>query len=1614
MKLFYKSVTTGFLLAFLLITQTVSAQWSSNTATNTPIEVYQPTSTQAYNQQTVSDGAGGTFITWMDSRSGNYDVYAQYLDASGVAQWTTNGVAVCTASDIQTYPNIITDGAGGIIITWLDKRNGNWDIYSQKLNAAGAAQWTANGVAISTESHNQGTLYGYGGENGMKMTTDGSGGAIIVWNDFRAANNFCSIYTQRINSAGTVQWTANGVALYTSSTNTNYPPNDMSILADGSGGAFILASENRTTDPDNHDLYAYRVNASGVSQWTASGVAICTATNNQTGQSMVTDGSGGFITTWIDGRINNYNNLQLYTQRVNASGAVQWTANGIALTGSLTNNTNRQNQHIVSDAANGAIISWDDNRNGTWDVYAQRINSAGAVQWTTNGVVVCGATGDQSSNNITTDGSSGAIVTWTDSRSGTHVYAQKINSAGAVQWTANGVQATSGNGEGAPVISTNSAGGAIVVFTENRYSIYVTSISAQNINANGTFGIPPVPPTITSFTPTSGVVGTSVTITGTGFNTTAANNIVYFGATKATVTGTPTATSITVTVPAGATYAPISLLNTTAVYSCVSSARFAPVFAPSKTNISVNDFATVVTTSIASPTGIYRAVSGDLDGDGKPDIAFANRNGSGITVMRNTSASGSVSFGTRQEFSTSYQEPMTVTLADVDGDGKLDLVVPCGNLNGAGLAVLLNNSSSGTISFAPSIGMSIDQGNASVADFDKDGKPDIVLTSGDRLAIYRNTSTGVGNFSLAAPVYTANGTMNNYVSSTHTIADIDGDGKLDIVSGNGNNMIVLLNTSTGTGNISFAAATSFATTSNVYRVVVGDFNGDGKMDVATSSSYSSANTKLSVFQNTSSVGSLSFTRSEYDSYDPGELMVADINGDGKVDIALSSLVFNTYNTALGVYQNTSSTGAVSFGARIAVGPVNSFSPYFASAFDIDGDGKPDVLTSNDNSYSVFRNLSVVNVWTGTSSTAWGTTTNWSAGTVPTSTDEVSIPSGTTYAPTFSAAPATIAGLGIASGATLTNSSILTVSGALTNAGTITGGTFNVAGNLTNTGTIINNVALNLNGSSAQTISGTGTIKNLTLNNNAGATISSGTTSITGTYTPTAGILTTNGLLTLVSNASGTANIAAGSSSGNYISGNVNVQRYVPGGGLASASPSKRAYRFISHPFSTSIAISQLKGTTGFDITGAGGSTNGFTTTASNNPSVFWYNTTAGNGNTTADPGWTAYTTATNSTNGNANAWNTYQGVRALVRGTQGQGLDGSTAYTVGSPTVALTGALNMGDKTVSLVNSGANWNLVGNPYPSAINLNLATRTNASNFIYVWKVDQGVRGAYSIAQNIGTTAYNLPAYSAFFIQSTGSTPSIAFHETDKTASVTSDVLFRNATVSNTLKMRLESADGSIFWDELNFNFNKDYKDTKEAEIDGLKMFNPDVSLYSITSDNEKLSVDGRSIKEDAIIPLGLATAQARSFRFIVTELNNAAVNEQSTVYLKDKYLNTLTKLETGTTYDFAVTANAASQGEQRFELVQKVSPALATNSNFTVKVSPNPATDVLNINYDGLNNTATTTIKIVDMNGKVMQTIEAGKVLLGNQTISVKGWSNGMYNVQLLNGDSKKTVTVIKQ
>jgi hypothetical protein len=352
--------------------------------------------------------ACGAIVAWYDYRSGNADIYARRVNASGVVQWTANGVALCVSSNDQLFPTITSDGAGGAIVTWYDFRSlTHADIYAQRINDLGAVQWPLNGVALCTAATNQ---------TNPTIASDGAGGAIVTWSDSRSGAS--DIYAQRINSAGSVQWVANGVALCAAAGNQSFPM----VTEDGAGGAVVTWNDLRG---GNWDIYAQRVNALGVAQWAPNGVALCNAAHDQFFATIISDGAGGAIGAWQDFRSDT--SLDIYAQRVSGLGVVEWELDGVAL---CTEAHDQFKPAIISDGAGGVIATWHDTRSGDYDIYAQRVSS-GVVQWTVDGAALCTAPNSQLFPTIVADGAGGGIVTWHDTRNGPDdIYAQHVDSDG--------------------------------------------------------------------------------------------------------------------------------------------------------------------------------------------------------------------------------------------------------------------------------------------------------------------------------------------------------------------------------------------------------------------------------------------------------------------------------------------------------------------------------------------------------------------------------------------------------------------------------------------------------------------------------------------------------------------------------------------------------------------------------------------------------------------------------------------------------------------------------------------------------------------------------------------------------------------------------------------------------------------------------------------------------------------------------------------------------------------------------------------------------------------------------------------------------------------------------
>ncbi len=474
--------------AVSLLTSTSEAQWSTDPSVNNPICT--GPGDQAV-PAAVSDGSGGAIIAWEDNRdTTGDDIYAQRINAHGEVLWTMNGVAICRATGQQEYPVIVGDGAGGAIITWMDGRDddleiGDWDIYAQRINSDGTVLWDSNGVVVCNAADVQ--YYPI-------IVGDGAGGAIIAWYDYREnSQGYHDIYAQRIDPDGNIKWDSSGVAILSGTTQSlDFPV----MCSDGLGGAIVAWDDGRGSD---WNVFAQRISGSGAVQWTTNGVDVCSATASQTEPALTGDGGGGAIITWADDRqVGSYTLNHIYAQRIDAGGSTQWGATGIPVC--VTDVQEQFYPAVIGEGSGGAIITWHDWRNlinyGA-SVYAQRLNASGEAQWAANGAAVCIGTGDQVVNPIiTNDGRGGAIIAWSDSRgSDCDVYAQRLDSNGAAKWHQNGASicTASGNqtypaGKSYPAIVSDKSAGAITAWQDYR-SGTDWDVYAQRVDSSGNLGV---------------------------------------------------------------------------------------------------------------------------------------------------------------------------------------------------------------------------------------------------------------------------------------------------------------------------------------------------------------------------------------------------------------------------------------------------------------------------------------------------------------------------------------------------------------------------------------------------------------------------------------------------------------------------------------------------------------------------------------------------------------------------------------------------------------------------------------------------------------------------------------------------------------------------------------------------------------------------------------------------------------------------------------------------------------------------------------------------------------------------------------------------------------------
>jgi predicted lipoprotein with Yx(FWY)xxD motif len=214
-----------------------------------------PTAAEQEMQKLVTDGCGGAIISWRQERLDIWyhdNIYAQRIDSLGTVRWGETGAPICTGNWRCSWPDPVANGEGGALISWEDMRTGQTDIYIQRVDADGQVVWATDGIPVCDDLSAQG---------GAASISDGAGGAITLWFDFRIypGQIYSGVtYVQRTRHDGTIAWAEDGVPLQS----PEWVAQATCLAADGNGGAIIPWKE-IWGDADGMNIFAKKINGDG-------------------------------------------------------------------------------------------------------------------------------------------------------------------------------------------------------------------------------------------------------------------------------------------------------------------------------------------------------------------------------------------------------------------------------------------------------------------------------------------------------------------------------------------------------------------------------------------------------------------------------------------------------------------------------------------------------------------------------------------------------------------------------------------------------------------------------------------------------------------------------------------------------------------------------------------------------------------------------------------------------------------------------------------------------------------------------------------------------------------------------------------------------------------------------------------------------------------------------------------------------------------------------------------------------------------------------------------------------------------------------------------------------
>jgi hypothetical protein len=456
-----KIVKKLLFLSVLFAYQAGLSQWNSDPSLNNAI-CLEPGGQYAPN--ITSDEKGGAIIVWEDYSNGIAKIYAQRIDKNGNIKWNNNGIQICDINSAQSNPKIIDDGYGGALIVWVDDRNGNYDLYAQRIDSLGNRLWDSNGIVVFENDGNQ-TLpqivktnnnifyavciddrmgvpnlfvqkidlqgnmtWGDNGKMGnhlrslrnFKSILDENDNLVLVWEDF-SFNCDGMIFAQKLDSDGNFLWEFNQDDLRISSLDLNIKAQHPDIIQLQTGNYLIAWQDNRSGD---FDIYGQIILINGVSLLSNDGEILEGSAGDDITPELCTSADKYYLIAWI----NNTSSDEYLKVRSFYSDPVtfiQYWSQSLYIAQQYNGWFN--NLNLTPDKAGGALLSFVSSDAEYSDIRFAKISSYGDKRIG----VLCSADINQTQLSVCSDSSDGIIAVWADIRSGDFdIYCSQVDANG--------------------------------------------------------------------------------------------------------------------------------------------------------------------------------------------------------------------------------------------------------------------------------------------------------------------------------------------------------------------------------------------------------------------------------------------------------------------------------------------------------------------------------------------------------------------------------------------------------------------------------------------------------------------------------------------------------------------------------------------------------------------------------------------------------------------------------------------------------------------------------------------------------------------------------------------------------------------------------------------------------------------------------------------------------------------------------------------------------------------------------------------------------------------------------------------------------------------------------